>query len=100
MSKFLSVWKDESGAAAAEYALILAIVGAGIAAAAVLLGNDIANGDHRRRGAHLSSHVLKTKQGGAPRRAADLLFGITIGPDHSGRAGDRRAGAGLHRLGA
>jgi pilus assembly protein Flp/PilA len=43
MSKFLSFWKDESGAAAAEYALILAIVGAGIAAAAVLLGNDIAN---------------------------------------------------------
>jgi pilus assembly protein Flp/PilA len=43
MSKFLSFGKDESGAAAAEYALILAIVGAGIAAAAVLLGNDIAN---------------------------------------------------------
>ena len=42
MSKFLSFWKDESGAAAAEYALILAIVGAGIAAAAVLFGDDIA----------------------------------------------------------
>ena len=35
--------KDESGASAAEYALILAIVGAGIAAAAILLGDAIAN---------------------------------------------------------
>ena len=30
--------QDESGASAAEYALILAIVGAGIAAAAIFLG--------------------------------------------------------------
>jgi pilus assembly protein Flp/PilA len=34
---------DESGASAAEYALILAIVGAGIAGAAILLGTAIAN---------------------------------------------------------
>lgn len=33
--------RDESGAAAAEYALILAIVGAGIAGAAVALGGSI-----------------------------------------------------------
>lgn len=33
---------DESGASAAEYALILAIVGAGIAGAAVFLGDAIA----------------------------------------------------------
>lgn len=33
--------RDETGAAAAEYALILAIVGAGIAGAAVLLGGSI-----------------------------------------------------------
>ena len=32
---------DESGASAAEYALILAIVGAGIAIAAVALGNAV-----------------------------------------------------------
>lgn len=32
---------DESGAAAAEYALILAIVGAGIAGAAFLLGGNV-----------------------------------------------------------
>ena len=32
---------DESGASAAEYALILAVVGAGIAGAAVLLGTQI-----------------------------------------------------------
>jgi pilus assembly protein Flp/PilA len=34
---------DESGATAAEYALILAIVGAGIAGAATLLGESISN---------------------------------------------------------
>jgi pilus assembly protein Flp/PilA len=34
---------DESGASAAEYALILAIVGAGIAAAAIFLGGAIAD---------------------------------------------------------
>ncbi len=33
--------RDESGAAAAEYALILAIVGAGIAGAATVLGTAI-----------------------------------------------------------
>ncbi|WP_390583293.1 Flp family type IVb pilin [Erythrobacter sp. MTPC3] len=33
--------RDESGASAAEYALILAIVGAGIAGAALTLGNAI-----------------------------------------------------------
>lgn len=36
-------WNDESGAAAAEYALILAIVGSALAVAAVTLGNTIAN---------------------------------------------------------
>jgi pilus assembly protein Flp/PilA len=36
-----SFLQDESGAAAAEYALILAIVGAGIAVAAGLLGTAI-----------------------------------------------------------
>lgn len=43
MSKFVSFLKDESGASAAEYALILAIVGAGIAVAALYLGNQISN---------------------------------------------------------
>jgi pilus assembly protein Flp/PilA len=38
-----SRWNDESGASAAEYALILAIVGTGIAAAAIGLGNAISN---------------------------------------------------------
>lgn len=36
-----SYLSDESGAAAAEYALILAIVGAGIAGAVTLLGTNI-----------------------------------------------------------
>ncbi|MBN8839193.1 MAG: Flp family type IVb pilin [Sphingomonadales bacterium] len=42
MTKFFSQFiRDESGASAAEYALILAIVGTGIAAAAVALGGNI-----------------------------------------------------------
>ena len=41
MKNFIRMLKDESGAAAAEYALILAIVGAGIAVAALALGTTI-----------------------------------------------------------
>jgi pilus assembly protein Flp/PilA len=37
----MSYLSDETGAAAAEYALILAIVGAGIAVAALSLGHSI-----------------------------------------------------------
>ena len=43
MKKFLKLLKDKSGASAAEYALILAIVGAGIAAAALTLGEAISD---------------------------------------------------------
>lgn len=42
MVKFVtSFLRDESGASAAEYALILAIIGSGIAAAAITLGGNI-----------------------------------------------------------
>ena len=42
MTTFLKTFiADESGASAAEYALILAIVGVAIGAAAVLLGNNV-----------------------------------------------------------
>jgi pilus assembly protein Flp/PilA len=42
MSNFLANFvRDESGAAAAEYVLILAIVGGGVAAGAYLLGTNI-----------------------------------------------------------
>lgn len=41
MKTFINMLKDQSGASAAEYALILAIVGAGIAAATLLLGQTI-----------------------------------------------------------
>lgn len=42
MTKFINDFiRNESGAAAAEYALILAIVGAGIAGAAFALGGSI-----------------------------------------------------------
>ena len=43
MTKFVSFLKEEAGASAAEYALILAIVGAGIALAAIALGGSITN---------------------------------------------------------
>ncbi|PKB14513.1 pilus assembly protein Flp/PilA [Novosphingobium kunmingense] len=42
MTKFVRDFvRDETGAAAAEYALILAIVGAGIATAAFFLGGQV-----------------------------------------------------------
>ena len=43
MTKLMSYVRDENGASAAEYALILAIVGAAIAAAAIFLGGTISN---------------------------------------------------------
>ena len=43
MIKFFEYFRrDEAGAAAAEYALILAVVGGGIAVAALVLGQSIA----------------------------------------------------------
>ena len=43
MKNFISMLRDDSGASAAEYALILAIVGGAIAIAAVTLGKTIGN---------------------------------------------------------
>lgn len=43
MNKFINMMKDQTGASAAEYALILAIVGTAIALAAVGLGGAIRN---------------------------------------------------------
>jgi len=40
---FIKMLKDDSGASAAEYALILAIVGSVIAIAAIFLGGAIGN---------------------------------------------------------
>ena len=51
MRNFLSSFlRDESGAAAAEYALILAIVGAGIAVAAKELGTAISSAINTAQG--------------------------------------------------
>jgi len=41
MKTFINMLRDDSGASAAEYALILAIVGTGIAVAAIALGSSI-----------------------------------------------------------
>jgi pilus assembly protein Flp/PilA len=43
MKTFINMLRDEAGASAAEYALILAIVGSGIALAAIYLGGAIGN---------------------------------------------------------
>jgi pilus assembly protein Flp/PilA len=42
MKTFIQMLRDESGASAAEYALILAIIGGAIALAAIYLGGEIA----------------------------------------------------------
>lgn len=43
MKDFIKILKDKSGASAAEYALILAIVGSALAVAAIGLGNTISS---------------------------------------------------------
>ena len=43
MKTFINMLKDDSGASAAEYALILAIIGSAIALAALALGTAVAN---------------------------------------------------------
>ena len=43
MKSFINMLRDESGASAAEYALILAIVGSALAVAAITLGGTISN---------------------------------------------------------
>lgn len=43
MKTMMKLLKDESGVAAAEYALILAIIGSGLAVAALFLGKSIGN---------------------------------------------------------
>jgi pilus assembly protein Flp/PilA len=47
MTTFIKMLKDESGASAAEYALILAIVGGAIALAALALGGAVAGSMNR-----------------------------------------------------
>lgn len=43
MKTFIKMLRDDSGASAAEYALILAIVGTGIAVASIALGGSISD---------------------------------------------------------
>lgn len=43
MKTFINLLRDQSGASAAEYALILAIVGSAIALAAIGLGGAVSN---------------------------------------------------------
>ena len=57
MTNFVRMLKDDAGASAAEYALILAIVGTAIAAASILLGSTIASAMNN------ASTCIKTKGG-------------------------------------
>ena len=57
MTILKKLWADQTGASAAEYALILAIVGTAIAAAAITLGGTIANS------MNTASTCIKTKGG-------------------------------------
>jgi pilus assembly protein Flp/PilA len=59
MKQFIYMLNDDSGASAAEYALILAIVGAAIAIAALTLGNTIANSMNRASNC-IKSHTSAT----------------------------------------
>ncbi len=43
MKTFINLLKDDSGASAAEYALILAIIGSAVALAALALGTAVGN---------------------------------------------------------
>ena len=43
ITRFINMLRNTRGASAAEYALILAIVGAAIAAAAIFLGGEVAS---------------------------------------------------------
>ena len=47
MKTFINMLKDEAGASAAEYALILAIVGGAIALAALALGGAVSRSMNR-----------------------------------------------------
>ena len=58
MKTFINMLKDQSGASAAEYALILAIVGGAIALAAVTLGKTIGNRDELGLELHQQGFVL------------------------------------------
>jgi pilus assembly protein Flp/PilA len=43
MSKIISFLKDETGAAAAEYVIIVAVMGTALAAGATVFGNDLSS---------------------------------------------------------
>lgn len=58
MKTIVSLWRDQSGASAAEYALILAIVGSALAVAAIFLGNTISGSMNTQ-----SSRILDCQDG-------------------------------------
>ena len=60
MKTFINMLRDDAGASAAEYALILAVVGTGIALAAFNLGSAI------KTSVQASANCIKAPSGTAP----------------------------------
>lgn len=58
MAKFVAFLNDETGASAAEYVLILAVIGTAVAAACVTFGASLA-GSLNAAGAFITSHNMK-----------------------------------------
>lgn len=71
MNTLVKMLKDESGASAAEYALILAIVGGAIAIAAVQLGGAVKNSMNKATNCIASDSTDKTVRETACKNAGD-----------------------------
>ena len=83
MKTFIRMLKDESGASAAEYALILAIVGSALAVAAYTLGSTI-SGAMNSAGSRINSlpgrHLLSRRR----RKDCEMKTFIRMLKDQSG----------------
>ena len=73
MRNFINMLRDDSGAAAAEYALILAIIGSGIALAAWQLGEKIAGAMDTA-----GQCIVDQTSGGEPQQCASADAGTGV----------------------
>lgn len=71
MNTLVKLLKDESGASAAEYALILAIVGGAIAVSAVALGGSVKNSMNKATNCIASDDQTTAGRTTACKNAAD-----------------------------
>lgn len=83
MRNFLKTFlRDETGASAAEYALIIAIVGVGIGAAALALGSNVTAAI-----GNASDEVHACNNAGAPESAPSDYTQVNCEPAESGSTG-------------